>query len=131
MTEEVETRLPRVLVVDDETMNLRVFVRLFRKDFEISQATSGADALERLSTGPVDIVLTDYGMRPMTGTVLLEEVRERYPDVRRALVTAYVDHKNVTDALASNLAEEVIPKPYTPDQILQCVASLMDARCGD
>ena len=80
-----------LLVVDDEVEVAKALRRLLRKEFEVALAHTGAEALERLSQGPVDLVLSDFRMPGMSGTELLAEVKLRNPDTVRVLLSGYAD----------------------------------------
>jgi CheY-like chemotaxis protein len=61
----------KVLLVDDEPANLRSLARLFREDYEVLTANSGAEALELLRQHDVALLITDQRMPRMTGIELL------------------------------------------------------------
>ncbi|MGC9436299.1 MAG: PAS domain S-box protein [Methanomicrobiales archaeon] len=67
----------RVLFVDDESALLELYRMYLGRsgEFEVRCAASGAEALERLSTGDVEVVVSDYQMPGMDGLALLQEVR--------------------------------------------------------
>jgi EAL domain-containing protein (putative c-di-GMP-specific phosphodiesterase class I) len=78
----------RVLLVDDEPLQLKTLQRILRSQgYEVECADSGADAKARLSTGKFDVVLSDISMPGMSGIELLQSVRERHLDVPVVLVT--------------------------------------------
>ncbi|MFZ4616352.1 MAG: response regulator [Rectinemataceae bacterium] len=59
---------PRILVVDDQAGNLKLFVPMLGDDFEVSIATSGEQALRRISAGPLpDLILLDTLMPGIDG----------------------------------------------------------------
>lgn len=82
------TRKPQVLLVDDDSVNRRVYSRMLTKQCGVVTAEDAAHALALLASQHFDAVLTEQEMAPMTGSKLLEQVRYRYPDVRRILMSA-------------------------------------------
>jgi CheY-like chemotaxis protein len=59
---------PRILVVDDQAGNLKLFVPMLGDDYEVSIATSGEQALRRISAGPLpDLILLDTLMPGIDG----------------------------------------------------------------
>ncbi len=59
---------PKMLVVDDESDNLDLLYRTFRRDFQVLRADSGGAALELLSTeGEVAVIISDQRMPEMKG----------------------------------------------------------------
>jgi DNA-binding NtrC family response regulator len=112
-----------VLVVDDEPANLDTFRRVFRKDFEMTFARSGAEALEHLRRQSFDVALVDYAMGDMNGVELLRQAAELRPDMARLLVTAHDGVAEVRESRTSGVAISIIAKPWQRDQILQWVAT--------
>lgn len=87
-----------ILVVDDEP-EMRSMIADYLEDVEgyrVCTAANGRDALENALPGnTVDLILSDINMPEMKGFELLNEVRARYPHIKRLLITAY----NVEDYL--------------------------------
>ena len=95
----------KILVVDDEP-EIRQMIVDFLRDVEgytVSDAESGQEALEVLAKEPFDLVLSDINMPGMKGFDLLKLVRERYPQIKRVLITAY----NVEDYLELALKYDI------------------------
>lgn len=121
----LERPKPKVLIVDDESANLDVFARAFRKELVVRVAGSGLVALEELSRDPVDILLTDFGMPVMDGIALLITVAERWPSIHRVIVSGHCDLPELHDAQRSGLAAVLISKPWSKAQMLEVVDRLM------
>ena len=108
----------KILVVDDETDVEPLFVQKFRKDirekgFEFHFAFSGEDALRFMSAlQPFDLVmvLSDINMPGMTGLELLRKSKEKFPQLRVMMVTAYGDTANYEKAMSYG-ADEFLTKP--------------------
>ncbi|HEX2023384.1 MAG TPA: response regulator transcription factor [Acidimicrobiales bacterium] len=83
----------RVMVVDDTPHVLRMLTSMLEIDgFEVvSQAASGAEAIERLEEADPDVVVMDYKMPAMDGLTAARELRSRRPDQVVVLYTAYID----------------------------------------
>lgn len=92
----------RVMVVDDTPHVLRMLTSMLSIDgFEVvSEASSGAEAIERVEKADPDVVVIDYKMPVMDGLTAAREIRSRRPDQVVVLYTAYVD-----DALEREAAE--------------------------
>jgi len=90
----------RVLVVDDEAPLADTLARsLTRRGFDAAFVTSGKEAIERATTEPFDVVVTDLKMRPPDGLEVLRQVRQAKPDVAVILMTAYPDTKLAVKAM--------------------------------
>ena len=89
-----------LLCVDDEPNILASLRRLFRaKGYRVLLAESGALGLEVLETEQVDLVISDMRMPEMDGARFLAQVKERWPDTVRLLLTGYSDIQSIQDAI--------------------------------
>lgn len=105
--------LKRILFVDDETQILRSITRLFMDtEYEVLTAESGADALDLLEAEQVDVIVSDMKMPKMTGYELLNQVKKRYPNIVRIILSGFSDERIVFDALQKNIAKLYILKPW-------------------
>lgn len=103
-------KIPRVLLVDDSPINIRVFEAMLKHcGIQALKANSGQTALEILSQNPVDIVFTDLRMPQMSGVDLLHHIR-RMPNakaVKVAVVTADILFNNENDEFDATLLKPV------------------------
>ncbi|MDZ4370615.1 MAG: response regulator [Phenylobacterium sp.] len=83
----------KVLHVDDDPMNLRVVQEILGAfGHEAVMACSGADALERLSVEPFDLMLLDIHMPGMTGIEVIQRLRARPgPESRTPVIALTAD----------------------------------------
>lgn len=85
----------RLLLVDDEPRILSGLSRALRssgsREWDVATASSGDEALARLTEAPTDVVLSDVNMPGMDGPTLLGEIRRRWPDVVRLVLSGYAD----------------------------------------
>ena len=96
---------PRILVVDDEPEMRQMIVDYLRdiENYSVADAKDGIEALSKLEKQPFDLVLSDINMPGMKGFDLLKIVREKYPSIKRVLITAY----NVEDYLELALKHDI------------------------
>lgn len=105
--------LKRILFVDDEAQILRSITRLFMDtEYEVLTAESGADALDILEGEQVDVIVSDMKMPKMTGYELLSQVKKRFPNIVRIILSGFSDERIVFDALQKNIAKLYILKPW-------------------
>jgi len=102
----------KLLVVDDEPVNLRLLDRLFSKDYYCLAASSGAEAIELLKQHDVAILITDQRMPGMTGIELLKETATLRPHMVRILLTGYTDAEALVEAINCNLVHLYLTKPW-------------------
>ncbi|WP_287525647.1 ATP-binding protein [Okeania sp. SIO2C2] len=95
----------KILVVDDEPDFESLIVRNFRKkikqkELEFIFARNGVEALEILSEElKIDIVLTDINMPLMDGLTLLDNIQDKYPDIKAVIISAYDDMEKIRSAM--------------------------------
>jgi HD-like signal output (HDOD) protein/ActR/RegA family two-component response regulator len=106
------SNLHRVLFVDDEPAiltGLGRMLRPLRHEIQSEFVGSGAEALERLTKEPFDIVIADIRMPGMDGAALLEAVQRAHPHVIRIVLSGHAD---VSAALrAVPVAHQFLAKP--------------------
>jgi response regulator RpfG family c-di-GMP phosphodiesterase len=113
---------PSLLFVDDETNILNALRRLFRPaGYQIRVATSGADALAMLDEAHADLVISDMRMPNMSGADFLAQVRRRFPDTVRILLTGYADVTSTIAAINEGEIHRYIAKPWNDQEVLLVV----------
>lgn len=123
----VEYRQYAILYVDDEASNLASFRFCFEDQFQVLTASSGAEALEVLSTVQVAVLLTDVRMPGMGGAELCARVRERHPEVVRMVVTAYADIGAAAAAINAGQVSRYVSKPWREDELAATLRGGIDA----
>lgn len=117
---------PTVLYVDDLPMNLKLFEATFKKDYDIILTEKPKEALEILKEKEIQVLVSDQRMPEMTGTELLEIVAEKYPDIRRYLLTAFTDLETVIEAVNKGRVHGYIQKPMQPNEIRQSINASLE-----
>jgi DNA-binding NtrC family response regulator len=104
----------KILLVDDEERVLRALNSIFRRnpDFDIFLCTSPEEALPLLSRYSIDIIICDQRMPGVNGDVLLELVRQKFPNVIRLLLTASFDKKRLQQSIERQEFFGYISKPW-------------------
>lgn len=111
-----------VLVVDDEPNVLRSIQRLFRRDpLRVLTTTDPHEALALLEREPVHVIMADQRMPGMTGIQLVQQVKERRPDVMRIVFTGYVDMNTAIDAINKGEVFRFVTKPWQDEDLKQVV----------
>lgn len=118
------TRAARVLLlVDDEQNILAALRRVLRRDgYEIHTATSGAEGLEILARHPVGVIVSDQRMPGMTGTQFLSEVKQRFPQTTRMVLSGYTELNSITEAINQGAIYKFLTKPWDDDLLRTHVA---------
>ena len=117
-----------VLVVDDSKVMREMIVACLRPEsgLAFTQAASGLEAIEKLSLKPFHLLVLDLNMPDIGGIEVVEFVRTQ--DTLRQLpiiiVTTRGDEASRGQALAAG-ASRFVTKPFTPEQLLSEVRSLL------
>jgi two-component system NtrC family response regulator len=107
-----------VLIVDDEKNYPLILSAVFQDEgLETLTANSGAEALEKLRTSDVDLVLTDMKMPSMDGIELLERVKSIDPDLPVIMMTAYGTIEKAVEAMQKGAYNYVL-KPFENESLI-------------
>ncbi|HXW92567.1 MAG TPA: HD domain-containing phosphohydrolase [Terriglobales bacterium] len=119
----------RILVVDDEdAIREIVCSMLSNANYRCAQASSGLKALALLDSGEeFELMLSDLMMAEMSGTDLLEKIKEKYPDMPVVMVTAVHDISVALKAIRDG-AYDYLLKPFERDQLLATVRRALENR---
>ncbi|RJX50559.1 response regulator [Halonotius pteroides] len=111
------THSSTVLIVEDEENLADLFGIWLQEQFEVHVAYSGEDALEIFAEEPIDIVLLDRRMPGLSGTEVLQSIREGGDDQQVIMITAV----QPTEDLASIDVDDYLLKPIDRTKLLRAV----------
>ena len=115
-------KLPAILVVDDEIRSQEALRRTLEEDFDVlcaSGADEGMAILEREQpVSGIRIVLCDQRMPGTTGVQFLKEVRDRWPDIVRIILSGYTDAEDIISGVNEAGIWQYLLKPWQPEQLL-------------
>lgn len=103
-----------VLVVDNEPDFADLAAAMLERERDsltVETATSGDEALETLADESISCIVSDYEMPGMTGLELLEEVRDRDPDLPFILFTGKGSEEIASEAIAAGVTQYLQKKP--------------------
>ncbi|UTF55910.1 response regulator [Natronosalvus rutilus] len=112
---------PVVLIVEDEPDVAETYKRWLRSEYDVRVAASGSEALDQLD-GTVDVVLLDRMMPEMSGSEVLEEIRNQGIDCRVAMVTAVDPDFDIIEMGF----DEYVTKPPDRDELEATVERLLE-----
>jgi DNA-binding NtrC family response regulator len=114
--------IANVLLVDDEVSFVETFSeRLELRDFEISKAFSGEEALQVLDENKnIEIVILDVKMPGMDGIETLTVIKRKYPLVEVMMLSGHADVTSAIDGMKQG-AFDYLMKPVDMDQIISKV----------
>ncbi|PYS94533.1 MAG: hypothetical protein DMF50_12330, partial [Acidobacteria bacterium] len=122
------TRRPTLLVVeDDDAMRQFLHDELREAGHDVLSAASGAEALDQLAHGAVDVVVTDLMMPGMRGNELLRQVRAREPGTPVVIITAFGSIDSAVEAMKAG-AYHYVAKPFRIEQLLATLENALRER---
>ena len=115
----------QILFVDDEPNALEGYQRGLRREFTVTTAASGAEGLAVLERSvPYAVVVADRRMPGLDGVQFLAQVRARWPDTVRVMLTGQADLASTIDAVNAGHVFRFLNKPCPREDL---VATLRDA----
>ena len=115
----------KLLILDDDRVCLEVMAHYFTaQGFDLQVASELDHAEVLLSGGRFDAVITDVRLstlHPAEGLLLLDFIRERAPDTRVVVVTAY-DNKDIREEAKRRGAEHFFVKPVPLERVAALLA---------
>lgn len=113
------SELPRVLLLDDEKAVLGVLREVLRRNFEVTIAMEGDEALRKMRTdGPFHIILSDMQMEGMNGIEFLRQANEIDPWSVKMLLTGHGDLRTAMSAVNEGRIFRFLTKPCPPKQLV-------------
>ena len=117
-----------ILIVDDEMHILNgLKTALEHFDYTPLTASSGAEALDILSSEEVDLIIADINMPEIDGKRILDAVKEIEPDTPVIIITGvHVDE--VHDLAKKWGADDYLAKPFEPDILAEKIRTILDKK---
>lgn len=113
--------VPTVIYLDDDQANRQAFLAAFRRDLRILLAANVEEVWQHLAQHQVQVLIADQRLPGPQGSEILAMVRERFPSVRRMILTGYCDIQAVVDAINRGGVSRYLYKPWDPAEVLKAV----------
>jgi DNA-binding NtrC family response regulator len=130
MTTASTSDRPRVLIVDDEPLNLELLSQeLEVLGFEVDEARSGEEALQRTAEHPPDVILLDVMMPGMDGFEVCRRLKatQSTRDVRVIFMTALSELEDKITAFEVG-GVDYVTKPFQVEEVLARVGTHVELR---
>lgn len=102
---------PRLILVDDEPVILRLLTQVFRDSaFVVVPCSTGSAAIEAMKDG-VDVLLTDKNLPDISGLQILERARADWPDCEVLLITGYASLDTALTAMELGAFDYIVKPP--------------------
>jgi CheY-like chemotaxis protein len=119
----------RVLLVDDEPLVAQTMERLLRRDYDVTTAMCGQEAIAHIASGSrFDAIVSDVMMPNMTGIELLEQLQQVAPDQAPRLI--FLSGGAFTPRTRERLDELgalQLEKPVSAKDLRACVLRVVNA----
>src|SRR2546426_2393802 len=118
----------KILVVDDESAILRLLREaLTQWGYQVTSASSAAEALQALRGDMFDAVITDIRMPDMNGLELLKEIKRHDESVEVVVMTGYPTIASAVEALKEG-AFDYLSKPLLLDELRHLMTRMTERR---
>ena len=120
--------MPRTALIVDDSASIREMVAFTLREagFNVLESCHGADALDKLGTGRVDLIITDLHMPVMDGIAFIRQVRGRpatkYTPVLMLTTETQTEKKQQGKAAG---ATGWIVKPFHPAKLLEVIGKVL------
>jgi two-component system chemotaxis response regulator CheY len=121
-----------LMIVDDSATMRKIIMRTVRMsglEFErTEEAGNGAEAIEKLKTSPVDLVLCDVNMPEMNGLEMVKKIRSELKscDNTKIIMVSTESSQELIDGVIKDGANGFITKPFTPEKFQEKLSPFMN-----
>ncbi len=116
-----------IMTVDDSPSIIKVVTMTLKGDgYDVVDAGDGKQALAKLKTTPINMLITDLNMPNMDGITLIKEVRkdEKYKWIPIIMLTTESQDSKKQEGKAAGASGWIV-KPFTPEQLLAVVKKVL------
>ncbi len=118
----------RILIVDDEEIVIRSCLRILDDDaYQVDSVQDGWEALKKVDETEYDVVVLDIMMPRIDGLEVLQQVKEKYPDVDVIMMTGLSQIQTAVKAMKLG-AFDYLSKPFDPDELKHVVDRALERR---
>jgi putative two-component system response regulator len=119
--------MDRILVVDDDKMNLKMAEHILKQNYEVLCVTSGEEALEILAGERMDLILLDLHMPGMDGLEVFEKIKasDRMKDTPVIFLTADSERETEVEIFKAG-AMDYIQKPFLAEVVIRRIGRILE-----
>jgi DNA-binding NtrC family response regulator len=125
MEGKIMSKMPRILVVDDEKAMRESLNDWLKEDgYQVGLAESGNKAVDMARKDPWEVILLDLKMPGMDGLETLKKLKEVRPDAEILMMTAYATVDTAVQAMKEG-AFDYLVKPFDPDEVEMLIQKIV------
>jgi DNA-binding NtrC family response regulator len=118
----------KLLLVDDEVKFLEsISQRLALKNFDVTTAATGQEAIESAEKGFFDVAVVDFQMPGMDGVQVLNALKERHKYIEIIMLTGHATVDSAVEATKLG-AFKYLEKPYAFEKLVEVIKEAYEAR---
>ncbi len=118
----------RLIVVDDEVRFLRTLTqRLSLRDFDVTSATSGQEAVQKARSQQFDLALVDLKMPGMTGEELLQVLKKEHPFIEVVILTGHGSIESAVQCTSAG-SYNYLQKPCETNELMEVLKNAFQSR---
>lgn len=125
--EKGERNVDRILVVDDDVMNLRMAEHILKNSYEVISVSSGQEALDFLALDVPDMILLDLHMPELNGLETMERIHamDKVSEIPVIFLTADSERETEIKIFKAG-AMDYIQKPFLAEVVLRRIGRLLE-----
>lgn len=129
---ETVVRDKRILIVDDEKYILDFFTEIFRMfPMQVDTAGDGMAAMEKLTKGDYDLIITDYKMPQMSGRELFQWIKETRPHMAKRIIFVTGDTVSTeTRSFFEKNCNLYLAKPFKIEEVKEVIQQTLENSIG-
>ncbi len=114
-----------VLIVDDEEVIRDFLYEVFSDDYDVSLASNGSIAIEKIKENKYDLIITDLMMPNITGEEVVKFVNENEPNTKVIVISGFSSLHTVSQSI-NNGACAFLSKPFSIKEVQQTVINALE-----
>lgn len=122
--------MKRVLLIDDDELFVAATSALLSNEgYEVTAAATGLDGVKAATKEHPDVIICDLVMTPVDGLMTLSILRQHTNTAQIPFVI--ISGQREIDAVRKSMllgADEYLPKPFTPDELVEVTARMIKVR---
>lgn len=124
--ENESTKLPSLLIIDDEPIAIKNLSHLFTKaGYQVTARSTGSGGFKALEEQAFDVVITDLKMDKVDGMGILKQAQTIDPDLPVIMLTGHGSYESVVQAMKMG-AYHYLTKPYQLDDVREIVKNALE-----
>ena len=120
----VDTTDQSILIVDDEEIIREFLLEVLGEDYNVSTASDGDEAIEKIKTTKYDLIITDLKMPRVSGEEVVKFAREQDPTYQVVVISGYSTLFSVSDSSKCG-ACAFLSKPFSISDLMNTVSKCM------